>query len=61
MDWIEQLLGFNPDQGSGFIETLILGALAALALTGLAVAIPAARQRLARLVAIRSAHPRRGE
>jgi hypothetical protein len=61
MDWIEQLFGLNPDQGSGTLEVLILGALAALALTVVAVAVPAVRDRVRRLTGIRSAHPRKGE
>jgi hypothetical protein len=54
MDWIEQLFGLNPDHGNGSVEVLILGALAALTLSGIAVAVPAVRARLRRLVAARA-------
>lgn len=36
MDFIERLLGFTPDGGSGFSEWLMLAAMGAAALAGLA-------------------------
>ena len=35
MDWIEELLGISPDNGSGVTEALILGLLVLVLVAGL--------------------------
>jgi hypothetical protein len=54
MDWIEQLLGLNPDGGDGTVEMLIAGVLLAAALALVVPRVPAVRRLLARVVRARA-------
>jgi len=50
MDWIEQWFGLSPDGGDGSVERLLLGAVAAVVVAIMSMALPLLRASLRRVL-----------